>query len=118
MMCSSSALTCDPSRNIPADPGPIEVGGGDATGVGENVWDDEDALVLENVIGGSRGGAIGAFDDDSGLDPAAFWVVITFSVAAGMSTSQSEIMSSWDRRARRRGIPGWCRWRPCTRRAA
>ena len=46
---------------------PLEVGGGDAAGVGQNVGHDEDVLVGEDVVGGGGGGAVGAFDQDLGL---------------------------------------------------
>src|SRR5262249_42501959 len=47
---------------------PLEVGGGDAAGVGQDVRDDEDALVGEDLVRGGGGGAGGAFADDFGLD--------------------------------------------------
>src|SRR5260370_20946434 len=38
---------------------PLEVAGGDAAGVGENVGDDEDAFVGEDLVGDGGGGAGG-----------------------------------------------------------
>ena len=49
---------------------PLEVGYSDAASIGQNVWNDENALVLENGIGAERGGAICAFTQDAGLDTA------------------------------------------------
>ena len=54
---------------------PLEVAGGDASGVGEDVGDDEDALVAEDLVGDGGGGAVGAFAEDLAAD--------TFGVFAG-----------------------------------
>jgi hypothetical protein len=43
---------------------PLEVAGGDAAGVGEDVGDDEDALVREDLVGDCGGWAVGAFAED------------------------------------------------------
>src|SRR5207245_6511189 len=37
-------------------------------GVGQDVGDDEDALLLENLVGRRGGGAVGAFADDLRFD--------------------------------------------------
>ena len=47
---------------------PLEVAGGDAAGVGEDVGDDEDALVGEDLVGDGGGGAVGAFAEDLAAD--------------------------------------------------
>src|SRR5260370_29404079 len=47
---------------------PLEVAGGDAAGVSENVGDDEDAFVGEGFVGDGRGGAVGAFADNLAAD--------------------------------------------------
>ncbi len=47
---------------------PFEVGGGDSSGVGEDVGDDEDFLVGKDLVSDRSGGAVGAFADDAGLD--------------------------------------------------
>src|SRR5260370_23386611 len=47
---------------------PLEVAGGDAAGVGENVGDDEDALVGENLVGDGGGGTVGAFAENLAAD--------------------------------------------------
>ena len=73
---------------------PLEVAGGDAAGVGQDVGHDEDALFGEDLVGDGGGGAVGAFDDDARLDLAALRLVMTFSVAAGMRISHSETSSS------------------------
>src|ERR1700677_3317158 len=44
---------------------PLEVAGGDAAGVGEDVGDDEDSLFGEDVVGDHGGGAIGALAEDA-----------------------------------------------------
>src|SRR5271169_5091618 len=43
---------------------PLEVGGGDAAGVGQNVGHDEHVLVGEDVVGRGGGGTVGAFNED------------------------------------------------------
>ena len=43
---------------------PLEVAGGDAAGVGEDVGNDEDLLVGEDLVGDGRGRAVGAFAED------------------------------------------------------
>ena len=43
---------------------PLEVAGGNAAGVGEDVGDDEDLFVGQDFVGDRRGGAIGAFAED------------------------------------------------------
>src|SRR5438552_6132943 len=47
---------------------PLEVAGGDAAGVGEDVGDDEDALVREDLVGDGGCGAVGAFAEDLAAD--------------------------------------------------
>ena len=47
---------------------PLEVAGGDAAGVGEDVGDDEDVLVGEDVVGDGGGGAVGAFAEDAAVE--------------------------------------------------
>src|SRR6202789_3324537 len=47
---------------------PLEVAGGDASGGGEDVGDDENALFGEDVVGDGGGGAVGAFAEDAALD--------------------------------------------------
>src|ERR1700720_3953652 len=47
---------------------PLEVRGGDAPGVGQNVGNDEDLFIRENFIGRSRGRTVGAFHYDFGFD--------------------------------------------------
>jgi hypothetical protein len=47
---------------------PLEVAGGDAAGVGEDVGDDEDAFFGEDVVGDGGGGAVGAFAEDAALE--------------------------------------------------
>jgi len=47
---------------------PLEVAGGDAAGVGEDVGDDEDSLVGEDLVGDGGGGAVGAFAEDLAAD--------------------------------------------------
>src|ERR1700677_4115825 len=47
---------------------PLEVAGGDAAGIGEDVGDDEDALVGEDLVGDGGGGAVGAFAEDFATD--------------------------------------------------
>ena len=54
---------------------PLEVAGGDAAGVGEDVRDDEDTLVAEDLVGDGSGGAVGALAEDAATD--------AFSVLAG-----------------------------------
>src|SRR5579864_3003895 len=46
---------------------PLEVGSGDAAGVGENVGNYKHAFLAENVIGGGRGRPIGAFGQNAAL---------------------------------------------------
>src|SRR5579863_7718 len=46
---------------------PFKVGRGDATGVTQDVGDDEDSLVGEDFVGGCGGGAVGAFGQDLAL---------------------------------------------------
>ena len=43
---------------------PLEVAGSNATGVGEDVGDDEDPFVSENLVGDGGGGAVGSFAED------------------------------------------------------
>src|SRR5579864_3032649 len=43
---------------------PLEVADGDAAGVGEDVGDYEDALLVEDTIGSGAGGPVGALADD------------------------------------------------------
>src|SRR5207248_329464 len=43
---------------------PLEVAGGHAAGVGEDVGNDEDLLFREDIVGGGGGGTVGAFDQD------------------------------------------------------
>ena len=47
---------------------PLEVGDDDAARVREHVGQDEDALVLEDLVGGRRGRAVRALADDPRLD--------------------------------------------------
>src|SRR5438094_7640909 len=47
---------------------PLEVAGGHAAGVGEDVWDDEDALVSENLVGDCGGGPVGALAKNLAAD--------------------------------------------------
>ena len=47
---------------------PLEVAGGDAAGVGQDVGDDEDSLVSEDLIGDGGGGAVGSFTEDLAAD--------------------------------------------------
>ncbi len=47
---------------------PLEVAGGDAAGVGQNVGHDEDALVGQDLVGNGGGGSVCAFHDDASLD--------------------------------------------------
>src|SRR5690606_16165452 len=47
---------------------PFEVADRDTTGVGQHVGHDQRALVGQDVVGFRSGGAVGAFDDDLGLD--------------------------------------------------
>gem|GEM_PF-3614968 len=47
---------------------PLEVAGGDAAGVGEDVGDDEDAFAGEDVVGDGGGGAVGSFAEDAALE--------------------------------------------------
>src|SRR5437879_3079608 len=47
---------------------PLEVAGGDAAGVGEDVGDDEDALVREDLVGDGGGGAVGALAENFAAD--------------------------------------------------
>ena len=47
---------------------PLEVGDDDAARVREHVGQDEDALVLEDLVGGGRGRAVCALADDLRLD--------------------------------------------------
>src|SRR5882757_10577886 len=47
---------------------PLEITGGDAAGVGEDVGDDEDAFVGEDLVGDGGGGAVGAFAEDLAAD--------------------------------------------------
>src|SRR5213080_1285196 len=49
---------------------PFEIGGCDASGIAEDVWNNEDFIVGQNVIGGSGRGTIGPFGQD-----AAFYAV-------------------------------------------
>jgi len=48
---------------------PLEVAGGDAAGIGQDVGDDEDALVTEDLVGDGGGWAVGAFAEDLATDP-------------------------------------------------
>ena len=43
---------------------PLEVGDGDAAGVGQDIGDHEDFLLGENLVGERRGGTVGAFAED------------------------------------------------------
>src|SRR5205823_4810183 len=47
---------------------PLEVAHGHAARVRQDVGYDEDPLFLENLVGGSGRGTVGAFADDLGLD--------------------------------------------------
>jgi hypothetical protein len=47
---------------------PFEVAGGDAAGVGEDVGDDEDALVGEDLVGDCGCWAVGTFAEDPAAD--------------------------------------------------
>src|SRR5260370_23094757 len=47
---------------------PFEVADGDASGVGENIREHDDAAARENFIGVRGGGAVGGFRDDASLD--------------------------------------------------
>ena len=47
---------------------PLEVACGDATGVGEDVGDDEDALLLEDIVGDDGGWAVGSFAEDAAVE--------------------------------------------------
>jgi hypothetical protein len=44
---------------------PLEIGNGNAAGIGENIGDDEDAFVGENGVGDGRGRAVRAFAQDA-----------------------------------------------------
>ena len=46
---------------------PLEVAGGDAAGVGQDVGDDEDAFLGEDGVGFDGGRAVGAFAEDAAL---------------------------------------------------
>ena len=65
MMSSSRSLT---SLLAPEEAGavldPLEVRDGDAAGVGEDVRHDQDALLVQDLVGALRRRAVGAFDDD------------------------------------------------------
>ena len=68
MMCSSCSLTIGFFPEIAlAVLHPLEVAGGDAAGVGEDVGNDEDPLVGEDLVGDGGGGAVGAFAEDARL---------------------------------------------------
>jgi len=47
---------------------PLEVGDGHTTSIAENVGDDDDAPLLEHLVGGGGDGAVGSLGDDLGLD--------------------------------------------------
>src|SRR5579864_3400105 len=47
---------------------PLEVRGGDAAGVGQNVGHNENALVGENVVCRRGGRSVGAINETAGLD--------------------------------------------------
>ena len=49
---------------------PLEIRNSDATGVGQDIRDDEHPLVVEDLVGLGSGRAIGSLADDLGLDPA------------------------------------------------
>src|ERR1700728_3667236 len=48
---------------------PFEIRSGHPPGVGQNVGDDEDALVAQDIIGGGSGRSVGAFRKDAALHP-------------------------------------------------
>src|SRR6266516_7485802 len=47
---------------------PLEIADSYATGVGKNIRDDDDALLVQNFICLWSSGAVGGFGDDTGLD--------------------------------------------------
>ena len=47
---------------------PFEVADGDAAGVGQHVRQHEDTFARQDFVGVRRGGAVGGFGDDLGLD--------------------------------------------------
>jgi putative transcriptional regulator len=73
---------------------PLEVGDGDAAGVGQDVGEDEDALVLEDLVGLEVGGAVGALGQDAAADAGRVLRVIWFWSAHGARTSHSISRSS------------------------
>ena len=74
---------------------PLEVADRDAAGVAQDVRDQEDAALVEDLVGLGRRRAVGGLGDDLGLDR---WprcaAVIWFSSAAGTRMSQSSSRSS------------------------
>ena len=48
---------------------PLEVGNGNAAGIGQNVGNDEDTFVVQDLIGLRCGRAISSFCKDLALDP-------------------------------------------------
>src|SRR5471032_1876852 len=83
---------------------PLEVADGDAAGVGQHVWHDQDATLGQDIVGSWQGRAVGAFQDDLGADFCARSAVICCSSAAGIRMSLS--MPQKSSRGRNASAPG------------
>ena len=68
---------------------PFEIRNSNAAGIGQNIGNHKDLLLGQNRIRDKRGRSVGAFAKNLCLNPVRVADVITFSRAAGISTSQS-----------------------------